>query len=59
MNDATNGILLGLVGVLTLIAVFSMGFAFHDNKIIHHCQNFEKFTAQGKVYECKEVGVAK
>lgn len=59
MNDATNGVSLGLVGVLVLVGAFCVGFAFHDNSIIHQCQNFEKFTAQGKVYECKEVGVAK
>ena len=59
MNDATNGVLVALVAVLALVVVFSGGFAFHDNKISSHCQNFGKFTSEGKVYECKEVGVAK
>ena len=59
MNNAVEGVIAALLGVLALIAVFSLGRAVHDNKIVHHCQNFEKFTAEGKVYECKEVGVAK
>ena len=51
MNDATNGVLVALVAVLALVVVFSGGFAFHDNKISSHCQNFGKFTSEGKVYE--------
>jgi len=59
MNDASNGVLVALVAVLVLVVVFSLGRAVHDNKIGSYCQNFERFTAEGKVYECKEVGVAK
>ena len=59
MNDATNGVLVALVAVLALVVVFSLGAAIHDNKINSHCQNYGKFTVEGKLYECKEVGVAK
>ena len=63
MNNPVEGFIAALLAVLALIAVFSLGRAvhdtIHDNKIIHQCQNFGKFTAEGKVYECKEVGVAK
>ena len=59
MNDATNGVLVALVNVIFLIAAFAWGAGFYSNKISSHCQNYGKFTAEGKVYECKEVGVAK
>lgn len=59
MNDASNGVLVALVGVLTLITVFSVGAFIQSGKIIHQCQNFEKFTSEEKLYECKELGVAK
>ena len=59
MNDASNGVLVALVAVLVLVVVFTVGAWFYSDKIVHHCQNFGKFTAEGKVYECKEVGVAK
>jgi hypothetical protein len=59
MNDASNGVLVGLVAVLILLLAGCVGFAINNNSIIQHCQNFEKFTAQGMVFECKEVGVAK
>ena len=59
MNDATNGVLVALVAVLALVIVFTWGAWFYSNKINSHCQNYGKFTVEGKLYECKEVGVAK
>ena len=59
MNDPVYGAIAVLLSVLVFGVVFSLVVVFHDNKIVSHCQNFGKFTAEGKVYECKEVGVAK
>lgn len=59
MNNPVEGFIAALLGVLALIVVFSLGRAVHDNQIVSNCQNYGKFTAEGKVYECKEVGVAK
>ena len=59
MNHPIEGVLVALVAVLALVVVFTLGAWFYSGKILHHCQNFGKFTAQGTVYECKEVGVAK
>jgi hypothetical protein len=59
MNDATNGVLVSLVSVLVLGVAFTWGAWFYSGKISHHCQNYGKFTVDGKLYECKEVGVVK
>jgi len=58
-DAAFYGLIIALTGVLVLGIAFTVGAWFYSNKIIHHCKNFGAFTAEGKVYECKEVGVAK
>jgi hypothetical protein len=59
MNDASNGVLVALVAVLVLVVVFTVGVVVHVNKVVSNCQNYGKFTAEGKLYKCEEVGVAK
>lgn len=60
MNDPVyEGVIVALLAILALIAVFWLGRAIHENKLSSHCQNYGKFVVEGKLYECKEVGVAK
>jgi hypothetical protein len=59
MNNPIEGVIAALLAVLALLIAFTVGAWFFGNKIVHHCQNYGKFTAEGKVYECKEVGVVK
>jgi archaellum biogenesis protein FlaJ (TadC family) len=59
MNNPVEGVIAALLGVLALVVAFGVGVVVHINKISSHCQNYGKFTAEGKLYECKEVGVAK